>query len=123
MSTARCPALHSNSSGSVAGVALGLDMTPDLGLHWYSLVTRGEGCEGSVPLPSSAQAQPLFQPSRLRPIWRPCGQASLPQGYRQPGLWAGTVCTSHSLATQHGVITSQGGLAPTQTTHPPKAWQ
>lgn len=58
MSTALSPALHSNDSGSVRGVVLGLGMTPGLGSYWESLAPCGEGCKGSH-CPPSAQAQPL----------------------------------------------------------------
>lgn len=119
MPTAWSPALYSNGCGSGTGVALRLGMTPDLGLRWETPVTWGDDGGGRYrpqPCPGSA---PL-QPSRLRPILRPQGRASVPRGYSPPGLWAGTVCTSHSLAAQEGVSTSQGGLACTQTTHPQK---
>lgn len=90
MPTAWSPALHSNDSGSVRGVVLGVGMTPGLGFYWESLAPWGEGCKGSHCPPLCPGSAP-FQPPRQRPTLSACGRASLPQG-----LLAAGVTTAHT---------------------------
>lgn len=127
MPTAQSPALHSNDSGSVLGVVLGLGMTPGLGFYWESLIPWGEGCRPPLsPILPRLSPFPASQTeAHLECLWPglpPSGAAGSPGS---PGVTTAhtALCASHSLATQQGVTAGQRGLASAQLTHLPKSWQ
>lgn len=111
MSTALSPALHSNDSGSVRGVVLGLGMTPGLGSYWESLAPCGEGCKGShcpPPLPRLSPFPASQTEAHLECLWLGLPSSGAP-GSRCNHSTHWTVCNPTAWPPSRGSLPAREG--------------